>query len=444
MFHSRLPRKQASHAHAGANTHAHNAQIMTIPPHAMHQGTRHPGARGAEGMTQGNSTTGRIHPAGGPGVLQAQLSQTIKRLARKGLVDLPPVHVADGQAMRRQQLGDGEGGADAHLVGRAADDGRGHKLANNPVRQAEARGGAPAHEQRRGGAVRDLARVAGGRGAAGLEGGLQAGERLDGDVFADAVVPGDGEALLRADLGPLAVDLLEARGDGDDLGVEEAGGAGGGGAAVRLGGEGVLVRARDGVALGDVLARQAHGHEAVPGVADGRGGQRGPGVDWDGAAGVVARHALHARGDGDARHAAPDLARHGGHGLQRRRARPVDGEEGRRARVPDVVHGRARRLGAPQLREHHAHAHVLDQRAQVRPRHAALPHMLEHAREQLLRVRVLEAALVGARDGCADRREDDHVGRRLGEDVGHASGACHRVCVSMLRISLFVFGCTSR
>jgi hypothetical protein len=86
-------------------------------------------------------------------------------------------------------------------------------------------------------------------GAAGLgERRLELAERLLGDAVADTVVLLDRDIVLLLRLG---VDHLGP--DGDNLVLELAGSLGAGGALERLGGEGVLLLARDVVLGGDVL-----------------------------------------------------------------------------------------------------------------------------------------------------------------------------------------------
>lgn len=404
--------------HARTNTHTHNTQLAALSLQPMHKRARHPRASGTQRVSQRDRAPIWVHLV--QAALQPQLAHAVQRLARKRLVDLPPVDVLGREAQLRQQLRNRQRGADAHLVRRAAHGGGANKLANDAAREPELRRRAPPHQQRRRRAVADLARVAGRRRAVGLERGLELREPLDACIRADPVVLRHRDLLLRADLVPLLVDLLEARGHGDNLLRKLAAGPRAGGAQVAFDGKGVLVGAADAVARGDVLRGQAHGHDAVAGVLDGAVFERGPGVDGDGARGVVARHALHAGADADVDHAGADLAGHGGDGLETGGAGAVDGVQRGGVGVADVVHGHAGGLGAAQLGEHDADGDVVDLggvEGRVRVEGRAQDH-----REELFRIGVLQRAAVGAADGRAQGGEDHGVGGGFGEDGAEAFG----------------------
>jgi len=107
--------------------------------------------------------------------------------------------------------------------------------------------------------VGDLAGVAasGGGWAPLREGGADLAEGLGGGAGADALVAGEGDLL------PLAVGVLDAGLDGDDLVVKKTGLLGALGALERLGGVLVHLLAGDAKVAGDVLAGPAHGLHAV-------------------------------------------------------------------------------------------------------------------------------------------------------------------------------------
>ena len=116
-------------------------------------------------------------------------------------------------------------------------------------------------------------------------------------------------------------------GDGGDFGVEEAGLLGAGGFHVAGSREGVLVLARDVVALRHVLARHAHGHDTIPRILYRGTSQLRPQYRRHGFRLVVARHALHACANTYIYPPYSDGIRDGGDGLQARGTGAVDGVE---------------------------------------------------------------------------------------------------------------------
>ncbi|KGQ07104.1 hypothetical protein BBAD15_g7557 [Beauveria bassiana D1-5] len=106
----------------------------------------------------------------------------------------------------------------------------------------------------------------------------------------------------------------------------------------------ILIVPRHAVSLGHILRRQPHGHDAVADILLLRAPQRRPHVLRHRATPIVARHALHARGDARAYGAGADIRRDGRNGLQRRRARAVHRVQRRADGEARVVEGHARGL----------------------------------------------------------------------------------------------------
>ncbi|KAJ6437775.1 NAD(P)-binding domain [Purpureocillium lavendulum] len=241
-----------AHAHASADAHGGVADLLAGALELVEQGGDLAGAGAAQGVTEGDGAALGVDLVVG----DAELVGGPQALRGKGLVDLVDVDVVAVDAGEVEGLGDGLPGALAHEEGLDADDGGADVLADDGL--AELLGGVTAHEEDGGGAVGDLAGVAGVDGAVGGKGRADLGEGLDGDAVADAVVAGDGDLLGLTRLG-----VLELDGEGGDLGVEEAGLLGLDGLLVRGGSEGVLVGAGDVEGLGHVLGQDAHGDLAV-------------------------------------------------------------------------------------------------------------------------------------------------------------------------------------
>ena len=121
-----------------------------------------------------------------------------------------------------------------------------------------------------------------------------------------------------------------------------------------------MVGATDVVALGDVFARDAHGHYAVSSFFDGRGFQIGPEVGGDGFGGVVSCHGFCAGAYADVDAADGDGIGHCGDGLEGGGARSVYGVEGCAGGVADVVEGHAGGFTATELGEDGPNCYILD------------------------------------------------------------------------------------
>ncbi|SII95927.1 Uncharacterised protein [Mycobacteroides abscessus subsp. abscessus] len=159
-----------------------------------------------------------------------------------------------------EELGDGEDGADAHLVG--GDSGDGHAPVDPERGQSPPGRLGVGHEDGGRGTVGELGGVARGdarllRGDPRLEDGCELREPLERRLGAVALVLGQRD-LLRGRLPGLLVENDLRRGQRDDLVVEAACLLRGGGALLRFEGVGVLVLAADPVAFGDDLSGREH------------------------------------------------------------------------------------------------------------------------------------------------------------------------------------------
>src|SRR5207237_8452755 len=277
----------------------------------------------------------------------------VDHLHRERFVQLPQIHVVHLRSGPLQELRDGEHRADAHLGRLAAGDGESSEHAERL--QTLLRRGGVAHHHAHAGAVGELARVAGVDDAA-VERRLDLRDALVGGVGADAFVLRYGDVLRRLRAARL-VDDLHRRLHGDDLFVELAGGARGGGTLLAAYAVLILPLARDVVLLRDVLGRLQHRPVQLRLVR----------VDPRPVQHVLvhlvldARDRFHAAGRVDVAFAGDDALRRDGDRLQARRAEAVHGHAGGRHRTSganrdlprDVAAGGAFRVRA-------AHDHVVD------------------------------------------------------------------------------------
>ena len=240
---------------------------------------------------------------------------------------------------RFEQAGHGEHRTDAHLVGLAAGDGPAPERAQR--RQAAALGLGGLHQHDGGGAVGQLAGVAGGDVVALAADRLQLGQALERRRRAVALVPVDDvvddRLLLR-----LAVDELHLRRHRHDLLGEQPVLLGGGHALLGLQRVLVLGLAADAVALGDDVGGLDHRH------VDGRVhlAQLGVHVRRATEAGVGHGDRLDAAGDDDVGAVLLDVVGGEGDGVEARRAVALDrgpgrrdGQAGEQARQPGQVAG---------------------------------------------------------------------------------------------------------
>ena len=168
-----------------------------------------------------------------------------QRLGRERLVDLEHVDVLQVQAGLLEQRLHRRHRADAHVLRVDA----GVAVAHQPAQRLQPAllGQAALHQHHRRRRVVDAGGVAGGHGAVRVEHRLEPGQLLHRAVAAHRLVD------LERHRAALDLDL-----DRHDLPLEVALVDGVGGPAVALGGELVLVLARDLVLLGDVLGGDAH------------------------------------------------------------------------------------------------------------------------------------------------------------------------------------------
>jgi hypothetical protein len=356
------------------------------------------GAGGAEGVADGDGAAVGVDLGG----VEAELTDAVEALAGEGLVELDGVDLVDGEAGLVQELADGGDGADAHDVGGDARDDPGLEGAEGV--EAERVGLLLGHQERHGGAVGERGGVPGGDGALGVEGGAEAGEALGGGVGADALVMLDGDGL--------GAGLGEDGGvDGDDLLGEDAFFAGDGGAAVGLGGEGVLVGAADLEARGDVLGGGAHGGVGLGAALH----EVGVGGDLVAAHGDHG-HGLDAAGDADVDGAQGDAVGDHADGLGAAGAEAVDGGGrdgvGEAGEEADEARGVHALLG---LGHGDADEEVLDLFGLDLG--VARQERLDDLRGHGVGAGVAQAALEGAAKGCAQDVDD-------GDFTGHGGSLC--------------------
>ncbi len=176
--------------------------------------------------------------------------------------------------------------------------------------------------------------VAGGDAAAGVEDGFEGGEFFERGVAPGAFVDAEVEGGFAAAFVGVEGDL--AHGHGDAFVGEAAGVDGGGGALVAGEGEGVLVFARDVMALGDVFRGESHGEVGVGLVVHEARVERGAVAEHGDLA-----HALGAAGDDEVGHAALDALGADGDGFEAGGAEAVDGDGGHVVGEAGAVGGEA-------------------------------------------------------------------------------------------------------
>ncbi len=191
--------------------------------------------------------------------VDSKVVAAIERLHRERLVQFPKTDVIDLETVLLQQLGDGMDRADAHLLGRIAGDC--HASIETQGREAATLGQACFHQDARGGAVRELARIAG-RDEAPFPHRLQAGKALQRRIRTIALVLGQRDLLVGNGLGLLVHDR-HRRANRDDLGIESASGLRSGGSLLGHQRQGVLLLARNAELPGDELGRVEHRHVGV-------------------------------------------------------------------------------------------------------------------------------------------------------------------------------------
>src|SRR5690606_55157 len=117
------PLEDARRPHAGADTHGQHAVLQISPAQSMYDGRRPYGARGTQGMTQGNGAAQRIDDVR----VQSQVAYDRQRLRRKRFIQLYPADLIQPQAGQLQGMGDGFLGSDSHDFRRYAFNREGHE-----------------------------------------------------------------------------------------------------------------------------------------------------------------------------------------------------------------------------------------------------------------------------------------------------------------------------
>src|SRR6185437_13125208 len=322
--------EQTGAALATADAHGHHAPLGLAPAALLQDVAGEPRAGHAERMTDRDRAAIDVVL----GRIDAEPVATVEALAGEGLVQFPDVDVVDLQALALEKLRHGEHRADAHLVGLAARDRPRHEAAHRL--EPALLGILGFHQHHRGGAVGELARVAGGDVFTRDLHRLELGEAFHRRVGTVALIARDDvvdDALRLRRL----VDDLHPGLHRDDLVLELVGLLCGGHAALRLQRILVLIVAAELVALGDDVGGIDHRHVDVGRVFQKLGVLR---LLRDAA--DRRRNAFDAAGDDAVGAVGTDAVRRHRNGLQARRAEAVDGDAGRRLRHA----GEQRRLAA--------------------------------------------------------------------------------------------------
>ena len=175
-----------------------------------------------------------------------QLAHALQRLGGECLVEFDQVHVIDAQSRALQDFTRGGNGAESHVGGINARDGR---CDDTRARmQAKLLGTVLCHHHQRRCTVVNTCRVACSYAAIFAKGGFQGCQFFNCGIGAWVLIDGD--------YGGLTLFLWD--GYRQDLGGETAGLLGGYGSLLTAQREGVLIGATDAVLFGDVLGRFPH------------------------------------------------------------------------------------------------------------------------------------------------------------------------------------------
>lgn len=137
-----LPNKQRSHSRSSPDTHTHHPEFLPRPLQLRQKCGQLPRTRRTQRMSQSNASALWIHLF----LFNPQFSCTIDRLTCKRFIDLPNAHILDLDTSVFHEFGDGDGGTDAHFVGRATDGYAVDPFADDGGGEAEGVGGAAFHE----------------------------------------------------------------------------------------------------------------------------------------------------------------------------------------------------------------------------------------------------------------------------------------------------------
>src|SRR3954453_12881941 len=113
---SLLADEHASHTHTGTDAHTDNANLLATALHLRQQSSQLAGTSSTERVTDSNGTTVGVNLS----LVDAELANTVESLRSESLVDLPDANLGNLDINRLQELGDGDGGTDTHLIGGAA------------------------------------------------------------------------------------------------------------------------------------------------------------------------------------------------------------------------------------------------------------------------------------------------------------------------------------
>lgn len=106
-------------SHASADAHSDDDSLGSAALSLNERVSDAPRSGHPEWVSDGDGTSVDVHL----GVVNAEHIRAVEGNDGEGLVELPEVDVVDGEPVAGEKLGDGDGGADSHLLGGAAADG---------------------------------------------------------------------------------------------------------------------------------------------------------------------------------------------------------------------------------------------------------------------------------------------------------------------------------
>src|SRR5664280_653553 len=230
-----------------ADAHRGQAIAAAGPGEAMNQRRDQTPTAGAQWMTKGDGPAVHVHPRR----VKAQLADAGDRLAGERLVEFDEIQIGRADARPFQSLASGGYGPKTHDGRIHSGNGRGDDSGH--WAQTELAGSPRLHDQHRGGAVVDAARVACGTGSAVAEGRLQARQRLSGRVRPRILVRVHDDRPALALWNRYRHELVAVVARGNCRGR----------VSLADQSKGVLLLAADAHALGHVLAGRAHRVGAV-------------------------------------------------------------------------------------------------------------------------------------------------------------------------------------
>ena len=135
-----LIHKQASHAHATANAHAGQEDLLLCPPQLAQPRDYLPGTRGTKRVAERDGSPPGVHFA----PVQIEFVTAVNSHGSERLVELNHVAVVESDGQLRKQLGNGDAGTDTHDARGETCDRAGDVLAQDGLVEGEGCG--PLHQ----------------------------------------------------------------------------------------------------------------------------------------------------------------------------------------------------------------------------------------------------------------------------------------------------------